>query len=301
MGTVFFNSSSELATVANTFTVSSVATDPTTISLTVTAPDTTATTYTYANSEITRSGAGVYTKDVTCDQAGTWVAQWVGTGTATDTTEVTWEVQETELGRLYCTVEALKSRLAITVTTSDLELHAACFAASRWLEQYCQRTFWRTASGTARTFVPQDWYCLRLPEFCDLVSVSALATDVDGDGAYETTWATSDYQLWPVNPAAAPEQRPYTEIRAVASQRFPCTYPVVATHYDRIQVTGVWGWPAVPRGIKQAAQLLAAELFRRKDAPLGVAGEGEFTVQIGQNQMAKNLANPYRRYAVLVG
>ena len=51
------------------------------------------------------------------------------------------------------------------------------------------------------------------------------------------------------------------------------------SHQDRIQVTGVFGWPAVPLAVKQAALIAAADLFRLKDAPFGVAGFGEFAVQ----------------------
>jgi hypothetical protein len=299
--TVFFNSSNELATISNTFSVSSTPTDPTTVTLTVTSGQTrTVSTYTYAASQITRTSAGVYTKDITCNEAGTWQYQWDGTGAASDTVGGTWEVEETELGRLYCTVEALKSRLAITTTTSDLELHAACFGASRWLEQYCQRTFSRTASNEVRTFETCNSYELALPEFNDLVSVTTLKTDSAGDGTYETTWSSTDYQLLPHN-TSGPEAKPYTRIKAVGSYTFPWVYTPESARADRVQLTGVYGWPAVPHAIKQAAQLMAAELFRRKDAPLGIAGEGEYMMTVGQNRLAKTLADPYRRHVVLVG
>jgi hypothetical protein len=62
----------------------------------------------------------------------------------------------------------------------------------------------------------------------------------------------------------------------------------------------VFGWPAVPRAIKQAAQLLAAEVFRRKDSPLGAAGEGQFVIHVTDNKLSKTLADPYRRNAVLM-
>lgn len=299
--TVFLAGANELATLTNTFTVNSVATDPTTVTLTVTDPTGTATPYTYAASEITKSATGVYTKDITCSTAGTWQYEWEGTGTATDTVLGTWEVQETQLGRLYFTFEAFKSRLKITNTGSDLEIYGACFAASRWAEQWCERHFWRTASSEVRTFEPGDLYCLRLPEFNDLVSVTTLKTDASGDGTYETTWTTGDYQLQPVNPGAAPETKPYTRIRAVGSQLFPWIVSGILARRDLIQITGVFGWPAVPSAVKQACGLMAAELFRRKDAPLGTAGEGEFLIPTtSQTQQAKALLAPYRRNAVLV-
>jgi hypothetical protein len=303
--TVFFQSSSELATLTNTFKAGSplVPTDPTTISLTVTTPAQVPTTYTHAGGTITKSSTGVYTKDIACTEDGTWTYEWTGTGAASDIVAGTWEVHETALGKLYAPVEALKSRLgmASTDTADDFELHAACFAASRSLEQYCEGHFWRTATGTVRTFVPCGLYELRLPEFNDLVSVTTLKTDAAGDGTFETTWASTDYQLLPQNPAAAPEQKPYTKIRAIGAQTFPTTYVALARD-DRVEITGVYGWPTVPYGIKQAALILAAETFKLKDAPGGgVAGFGEFgVIRIRQNPMVAQFADPYRRNAVLV-
>lgn len=301
MGTVFFDSTSELATISNTFAVDGVATDPDTITLAITSPTNVTTAPTP-----TRVSAGVYRADITCNEDGTWTYEWTGTGAATDDTAGTWEVQETALGRLYCTVEALKSRLNIDDDVDDLELHGACFAASRWLEQYCERHFWRTLSTEVRTFAPEDWWLLRLPEFNDLVSITSLLTDQSGDGVFETTWATTDYQLLTspagrnsFNPQAGPERRPYTAIKSIATRRWPWIY-TTPSRLDRVQITGVFGWPAVPRAIKQAAQLLAAETFRRKDAPMGIAGEGAFVQSFTPNVTATRLADPYRRNPVLM-
>ncbi len=292
---VFFESTSELARLSNTFTVSDVATDPTTVTLTLTSPSGTATDYTYALAEITKSATGIYYKDVTCSAAGEWTYKWVGTGTATDTTVGTFTVHETAVGRLYATVEALKSRLGVEDTVDDYELHAACYAASRAIEQHCQRVFWRTASGTARTFIPTDAYCLPLPSFCDLVSVSEVASDAAGDGTFETVWSASDYQLLPFNPTAGPETRPYDEIRAVGSQSFPVSTTRQARE-DLVRVTGVWGWPAVPWSIKQAALILAQETFKAKDTFGGVAGFGDFgVIVLRDNPMLSTYVDPYRR------
>lgn len=298
---VFFEGAAEIATLTNTFSVDGTPTDPTTVTLTVTTPAQVSTTYTYSLGEITRTGTGVFEKDVPSSENGTWSYVWTGTSTASDIQAGTWDVLPTTLGHLYATVEALKSRLGITAsdTVDDFELHGACFAASRWVEQCCQRTFYRTATGTARTLATADPYCLRLPEFNDLVSVSALATDGTGDGTFETAWTAADYQLWPANPAG-PETRPYTQIRAVGSYTFPTLYSAT-TRQDRVQVTGVWGWPSVPAAVQQAAAIKAAELFKLKDAPFGVAGLDEYgVVRIRDNMPAKSLLMPYMRHPVLV-
>lgn len=286
---VFFSSASELATVRNTFSVGSTPTNPTTVTLTITSPTNVVTT-----PSPTSLGSGVYTADITCDEDGRWQYKWVGTGAAVDTVIGTWEVQETDLGKLYCPIEALKSRLNIQHDNSDFELHAACFAASRWVEQHTDRVFWRSLSQS-RTFVP-DCGTVLLPAFCDLVSASAVKTDTAGDGTFATTLSASDYRLLPYNPSAAPETLPYDEVRLISGW-----YPIgTVGRPDTVQITGIWGWPRVPAAIRSAAAILAADTYKLKDAPFGVAGEGEFLMQAGENRRALKLLEPYKRTAVLV-
>lgn len=290
--TVFYESASELATLSNTFAVSGTPTDPTAVTLVVTSPETgTATTYNWPTPlTITRTGAGVFTKDIACDEAGEWQAVWTGTTAAADVEVVTWTVFEVDLGKLYAPPAALKNRLRISDTTDDYEVNAACFAASRSIESVCERTFYRTASGTVRTFEPQSMYRLKLGPYHDLVSLATLKTDSSGDGTFETTWSASDYKLYPLNPTAYPETRPYTEIRAVGSQ----TFPIISGfgRDDRAEGVGVWGWPGIPRGVKTASVMLAEEIM--KDAPFGVAGFNDFgVIRIRENPRIMKLIGPY--------
>lgn len=296
--TVFYNASSELARVSNTFQVNSVATDPTTVSLTVVDPDGTATTYTYP-ADIAKDSTGAYHKDIDCSsiQRGIWQAVWVGTGAASDVTVASWTTYSTAVQRLYCTPEELKSRAGITNTDDDAEILAACTAVARAIDQHCDRHFFRHTR--TRTLIPTDLYCLDVP---DLVSVSALATDSTGDGVFETTWTSGDYQLLPVDAPGEAEPEPYTSIQAVGAFTFPILWGWTPTmRRERVQITGVWGWPAVPEGVKEAAKILAEDTWKLKDAPFGVAGEGEFTVRVGDNRRAMKFLAPYRKYPVLVG
>lgn len=70
----------DLVRVDGAFAVGGVATDPTTITLKVLPPGGDLLTYTYAAGEITKSGAGVYYKDIPITAAGTWYYRWLGTG-----------------------------------------------------------------------------------------------------------------------------------------------------------------------------------------------------------------------------
>lgn len=297
MAEVFYADTAELATLTNTFTVDGAATDPATVSLVVTDPTGTAATYTYVASQITKTAAGVYTKDVACATAGVWSYVWVGTGAASDVTAGTWTVQSTALGLLYCTPEELRSRIGQFNpgdTTRDSEILGACTAASRWVDQWCERVFYRTT--TSRQFTAHRSGCRVAVD--DLVTVTTVATDADGDGVFETTWTGAEYQPLPVNPAAGPEQRPYTSLRAVGTRMFPtaCT-----GRRELVQVTGVYGWPAVPAAVREAAAITATDLLKLGTMAFGVAGYGEYgPVRARPNPIATALLAPYRRHPVLV-
>lgn len=267
--TVFYQGTNELATLSNAFSVAGTATDPDTVTLVVTDPAGTATTYTYAGATITKSSTGVYTKDIPCTSAGLWTYVWVGTGAASDVAPGSWFVEKASFADLYCTPEMLKSRQGITDAYDDDQVGGACRAVARWIDRkFCQRHFYqRTAT---LTFVATSRSCLALP---DLVSVTALKTDTDGDGVYETTWSTADYQLLPANAPNEGEPEPYDEIKAVGSYPFP----VVCTgRTNRIQIEGVWGWPEVPAPVIEAAKILSGDYLKLGSMAFGVAGYGEY-------------------------
>lgn len=297
---VFFaHASAELATLTNTFAVADVATDPTTVVLVVTDPAGTATTYQYALAEITKTGTGAYSKDVACTTAGVWQYVWIGTGAASDVQAGTWAVVDTEQQSLYCTPEMLKNRKGIADTHDDAEIIGACRAVARWIdEQYCERFFYRLTATL--TFPVTGAYCLRVP---DLVSITTLKTDADGDGVFETTWtANVDYELLPANAATGLERKPYDEINAIGSQLFPAAYGGYGQRRNRVQIAGVWGWPAVPAPVIEAAKILSGDYLKLGAMAFGVAGYGEYgAVRARMSNPAMSMLDPYRRHPVLIG
>lgn len=293
--TVFFvHASAELATLSNTFAVAGTATDPTTVTLTVTTPTGTATSYTYAAAEITRTSAGLYTKDIGCTEAGTWQYVWVGTGAASDEQVGTWHVTAAEQQSLYCTPAMLKSRTGIDDSYDDDQILGACRAVARWIDRrYCKRTFHRRTA--TRVLAASGWLCLTVP---DLVSVTTLKTDADGDGVFETTWSASDYQLLPVNAAAELEPEPYTSIRAVGNR-----FPVACTgRLERVEIVGVWGWPVVPEPVIEAAKILAGDYLKLGAMAFGVAGYGDYgAVRARMSSPALEMLDGYRRNPIQTG
>jgi hypothetical protein len=286
--TVFFaDPANELATLQNVFSVNGVATDPTSVTLTVTDP-----TGATSTPSVTHVTTGTYSANVACTVAGVWLYKWVGTGTASDVQEGTFTVSTIDQ-TLYCTVEELKSRLGITDTGDDFEITLAVQAACRSIDEITGRYFWR---GTdTRTYVPES--IMRQP-LDDLVSVTSFKVDRDGDGVFEETWTQgTDYALEVApgryNVSAKGEQWPYTAAVVITGGKL-LPFVWMWSHLDRVQVTGVFGWPAVPLAVKQAALIASADLFRLKDAPFGVAGFGEFgAVRIQANPRVMSLLKRY--------
>ena len=299
--TVFYNSAAELATCSNTFAVNGVPTDPTAVTLVITDPAGVVTTYNWPGgpNTLTHGGAGAFSQAVPCASAvdgnQLWQGVWTGTGTASDVQAFTWSTFSTKLNQYYCSSEELKSRLRITGTSDDSEVALAVAGASRGVDGYCDRYFFR---GTdTRTYVPDDlyWACVD-----DFVSVTALATDPAGTtaqgGTFPVSWAAPDWQPWPYNPGNLGEPWPYTKIKAVGSKTFPWVVPQLLMRQDRVQLTAVFGWPAVPQAVRTAALITASQLFRAKDIPSGGGVPGQFAAAIiKDNPAIKGILDPSRR------
>ena len=293
----FSDPASEIATLTNVWTVGGTPTDPSAVSCVITDPTGTSVTHNTsggtAPADITKDSTGAYRLLVPATLDGIWLYKWVGTGAAADVAEGTF-TSTTIDGRLYVTVEELKSRLGITDTGSDFEITIAVQAASSMVDELTGRYFWR---GTdTRTYVPESYYHQTID---DLVSVTTVKADRDGDGIYEETWTLgTDFQLEVApgryNNASKGELWPYTGFNIIGPKFIPVVWPW--SHLDRIQVVGVFGWPAVPRNVKTAALILAADRLKLKDAPFGVAGFGEFgVVRVGANPVVMSHLHRYIR------
>lgn len=135
----------------------------------------------------------------------------------------------------YCTLAELKARLASTISTEDAMLEDIITFASRKIDADTGRRFYTTAADETRTFFATDYNRLWGD---DIISITTLKTDSDGDGTFENTWATTDYLLLPTN--AALDGQPYNEIRT--SENGSYTFPV--TDYASVQVVGKFGFAA---------------------------------------------------------
>ncbi len=168
----------------------------------------------------------------------------------------------------YATAVELKSTLELSGESfADADVTLALTAASRALDNLCERRFYKDADATqVRYYSPQAAVSLRID---DLVTFTALASDDDGDGTFETTWVlNTDFVLEPLNATA--DNWPWTTIRVRSSgSRW------LPDDERSVRLTGQFGWVAVPEAIKEATLVLASRLLRRaREAPFGVIAAG---------------------------
>ena len=190
---------------------------------------------------------------------------------------------------LYSTVAALKTRLSISDTTDDTTLGLVLTGVCRAIDTHCGQRFYRDSAAATRYYTAEHDDTLFIEP---LVSVTSIATDTDDDGTYATTWATTDYRLMPVNAAA--DGWPYTWITLKSGG----DYDFVSC-YAGVRIVGVFGWPAVPDAIAEAALLWSERLYKRKDAPFGVLAfpeAGEMRLLEKMDPDVLTLLKPYVRW-----
>jgi hypothetical protein len=199
----------------------------------------------------------------------------------------------------YATRNQVKAALRIgTADTIDDDLIDNCVgAASRLIDGYCNRRFWSNGTATRVYQAEDSFYC----SIDDIAGTAiTLKTSSFADGNFDVTWTASDYQLEPLNGNLDGLTWSYDKIRAVGDYLFP----TVNANYGEqalVQVTAVFGWPAIPEPVTQATIIQASRIFKRYDSPLGVAGFGDLgAIRVSRYldpDMAQ-LVEPYRRMRI---
>lgn len=187
----------------------------------------------------------------------------------------------------------LKTHLSIAGTQHDTIVTNAVNAANQSVVQWLGRDPSEkvaVGSETARVYYPENRCLVITDDFHDTTNL-VVETDEGDDGTFETTWASTDFQLEPLNQRENGITVPHYRIRAVESRLFPWN------RRASVQVTAAWGWDSVPDAVFESTLLKAARLFHRKDSPQGAAGFTEFgAVRLTSNDgdIVDNL-KPFRR------
>ncbi len=203
----------------------------------------------------------------------------------------------------YCALQDLKDALRLTDTNEDNRLIFAINSASRQIENYTQRRFWQDLAASPRLYVPTTEF---LVEVDDFQTTAGLVVKTDyGDGTFPLTWASSDYQLEPLNAQFDGQPWAFDKIRSILSKLFPVYgrgWPLPNT-YASVQVTAQWGWAAIPDDVAKACVIQSQYLFKVDDAPLGAtafAETGILRLKDDIHPAARALLGPYMSQGVLV-
>ena len=204
------------------------------------------------------------------DTAGQYLVWWdVTTGGKVQSVQeaLIQFVAHSESTNLYVTLEQLKATSELSgMNFADGDARAACSAASRAIDNACDRRFYPDVDANQiRYYEPIS---SRMVALDDLVTLTTFATDWTDTGTYTTLTLNTDFVLEPTNAAA--DGWPWTRaVPGLFSQSFPYGYP------RSVKVTGKFGWASVPSPVSQAATLMAARLMKRaREAPLGTIGFG---------------------------
>ena len=195
----------------------------------------------------------------------------------------------------YATTAQVKSFMRIADTDEDAHVANLVATASRLVDSHCGFTF-DDAHGSATTRV------FAAHKFDDLMNVDPISsttnlvikTDSSGNGTFDQTWATSDYQLEPLNQRQGGlSDHPYHTIRAVGSRWFPVSKEA------RVQVTAKWGWTSgVPDAIRDATILICKYLHEERNTLSGFAFSedgGKAYTSGSMSPRIRSMLAPYRR------
>ena len=169
---------------------------------------------------------------------------------------------------VYTTLSDVKNGLQIEDITDDTAIEAAILAASRMIDDYCQRAFYQEgtlAAPVTKYYSPvSPWYL----EIDDLIEPTEIRSRANQIGAFNTVWdLDTDLMYEPVN---NPEiGRPITRLLAIQTYVWPYFFP------QTVKITGVWGFKQIPYEVELACKIQASRLFIRKQSPFGIAGSVE--------------------------
>ncbi len=178
----------------------------------------------------------------------------------------------------YTTLATMRAlfRIATVDATEDGLIESAVTASSRAIDTHCNRKFWLDPSATMRVYSPVGsstpaWSgsgrTSRDLEVHDIATLTGFAVDfdLDGDGVFETAVDPATFWTLPLN--AIVDGDPIKWLR-----RKLAGWP---WQEASVRVTAKHGWAAVPSVVRQACEIQAHRLYKRRDAAFGVTGSPE--------------------------
>jgi hypothetical protein len=192
---------------------------------------------------------------------------------------------------LYASTAQIKAALHVTDAIDDSLISMAGSAASELIDGYCGRSFGTVTE--VRYFAADDALVLQVDDIATTSGLIIQTSDFDPP-QWEVTWATTDYQLEPLNGKAEGLTWAYTRIRAIGDYMWPGLVGEVG-----VKVTATYGWPAIPSAVTQAAVIQAMRIFKRLDTPLGVTYGELGAIRVSSRHLDGDVAQlvaPYVRH-----
>ena len=136
----------------------------------------------------------------------------------------------------YLSADELAAFLRIHDAEDHPQLEQIITSAVQAVAAHCGQPFNAAAtSATAKVFAAEDPRWVRVAPISSTTDL-VVKTDTGADGVFDTTWASTDYQLEPLNQEhAGLTDHPYNLIRAARSRWFP------VDRRARVEVTARWG------------------------------------------------------------
>jgi hypothetical protein len=179
----------------------------------------------------------------------------------------------------YITVRELAEYITDPIDASDNYYASVVDAASRYVEAFCGRTFGPDAVS-ARVFLPTTATLVYTDDF--LAPPVSVAADTNGDGTYDSTYATTSYRVLPLNTTEC------SAISLMPGNVFSAS----------VQVTATWGTADVPAPVKQATLLVARDLVASKDTKYGILDLDQLGIRVRDNSTVRMLLAPHKRLMV---
>lgn len=198
----------------------------------------------------------------------------------------------------YIDKEDLKSFIGLSGTSQDNNIDLAINGASRLIDKYCGRHFYKPDSAFAKYFTPNNPFILDVPDIANTTNLE-VKLDTTDDGTYDTTITVdTDFYLNPLNivDMDGDYNTPYNQLRIFdtrSNERFDPDIP------KNVKITAFWGFNTVPDAVKMACTLQASRLWKRKDAPFSTFGNsdvGEVELFSKMDPDAKQLIKGYIKH-----
>jgi Phage gp6-like head-tail connector protein len=160
----------------------------------------------------------------------------------------------------YLTLSEAKAYLRIADTVDDAEITVAIEAASRSIDEHCNRQFGQVDEVEERVYTARwDYHRNRwVVDIDDLDDADELTVTVAGA-------ALTEFTLEPVNAVV----KGLVWTRLVVS---PDAAVQPCGRENEVAVVAPWGWSGMPVTVASACRLQTARFFSRRNSPYGVAG-----------------------------